>query len=998
MNPSNRFIVLALSLALATLVPRSAAAQRSKLNGPLATAYLTDVQSFDSAIGRVVYAAGGALYTVPLNGSAVAAQFHEFSGSVTRLELSSDASRVVVTGILDGAAGIFSLPADGSGARVMLHPPLTLDSHIHSFRIASDDTRVVFEQIAQYHDGGATGLFSVPIDGSQPPVALNGGFPVSTYALTPDAQHVLFSDGVRLFTIPIEGGVAPLRVHGPLGGNRAVTSWELTPDGSRVVYRLNCDDWTRYEVYSAPVDGSAPQVKLNGALVAGGNVSRFQISPFSTHVTYAADQDLDGVEGLYGAPIAGGASVLFSAGVAGRSIVDARISPDRARMVYRANHGPAGRYSLFSVPVDGSQPPLDLCASIPGGDVGGGFLTDPLSGRLLFRVAEGGGTFGLYSATNDGSAPPLRLGPAGSSVGIEANRFVIASGSRALFLAESSGQPGLELFSAPLDGSTAASPLHPPLIAGGSVHSFVLDAAGGRALYRAEQDIDDLIELFVVPVDGSTPPELRSTIREHPSTVGNVFSFALTPDGTSAVYRAHEVSGDGLHAVNLEGSPQRIHLAPPGGDFQVTPDSQRLIYTGSGNSTIHSVPLDGSAAPTLIASSGELIGTSPDSSRVVHVQSTDFYIGPTRLFSTPVGGGPSVELNLPRTLNGALEYPRISPDSGWVVYTGIQETAGVVELFSAPLAGDAPAVKLNDTLVEGGRVLTSYPLGQIPSISPDSSRVVYLADGDVDGSSELHSAPIAGDAPSTELSTLPAPDRDVMSFTISPDSTRVVYVADQDEDEVYELYSVPLAGGAAPIELSAIPGGDMDVDIGPYDFIPPYLISPDSQWVVYRADQDVDGEVDLYRAPLAGGSAPERLTFGGTARLERWSPDSRHVVYAKSSPERTDLHRVSVDGATSVRLNGAFSVEGARAEIDASGRWVLFQARVAGVVELFAAPFHGLHPPLPVNGPLAGVTAVSGAFRPGARSVVYLAEQDEAGVVELYHNELLNAPDRRPVR
>jgi hypothetical protein len=77
----------------------------------------------------------------------------------------------------------------------------------------------------------------------------------------------------------------------------------------------------------------------------------------------------------------------------------------------------------------------------------------------------------------------------------------------------------------------------------------------------------------------------------------------------------------------------------------------------------------------------------------------------------------------------------------------------------------------------------------------------------------------------------------ISNFQISPDSNRVVYRADQDTDEVYELYSVPLAGGS-PVKLNGtlVSGGRV------WNF----QISPNSGRIVYRADQDTDEVVELY--------------------------------------------------------------------------------------------------------------------------------------------------------
>jgi Tol biopolymer transport system component len=600
----------------------------------------------------------------------------------------------------------------------------------------------------------------------------------------------------------------------------------------------------------------------------------------------------------------------------------------------------------------------------------------------------------------DGATPPVELTPASLALGVPIDGFAIASGARAVFLS-ASVYPAYELYSAPLDGSAAAIRLHPPLVAGGNVYSFVLDAEGGRALYRAEQDFDNVSELFVVPVDGSTAPALRSSIREHPSTVGDVTGFVLSPDGSTAVYQADQASGNGAYVVNLDGSPQPVWFGTSGvGKF--TPDSQRIIFSSSIG--LVSRPVDLSAGPTLITNLARLtdLWIAPDGSRVVHLHLDAGSAENERLFSTPVLGGPSVELNTPNLVSGEVSEPEISPDSSRVVYAGIQDAPGSIELYSVPLVGGAAPVKLNGPLVAGGDVVSSV-FSERPRISPDSSRVVYLADQNINNAVELFSVPIAGGVPPTELSALSAADRDVTVEAISPDSTRVVYVADQDANDVYELYSVPIAGGV-PTELSAISAPDRDVESDPLtgSLYSAFLISPDSSWVVYVADQDANDVFEVYRVPLAGGAAPVRMTFDGTTSTTTYliaiTPDSQRVVFLRDQPSGLDYYSAPLGGGSPVQLNGSLLVTGENFEpIDPSGRWLAFQAapHLAGVNELYVVPIRGGSAPVRVNAPLAGggPTSIYGFFRPGGNGMVYRAEQDEAGTIELYLNDLVSPRD-----
>ncbi len=89
-----------------------------------------------------------------------------------------------------------------------------------------------------------------------------------------------------------------------------------------------------------------------------------------------------------------------------------------------------------------------------------------------------------------------------------------------------------------------------------------------------------------------------------------------------------------------------------------------------------------------------------------------------------------------------------------------------------------------------------------------------------------------------------------------------------------------LAGCSGSDSPSAVDSGLFEkrtvVTAGPeYEANP--VISPDGQWVYYEAD--TDGDMDLYRVPLAGGS-PEQLTHNNVFDSSpSVAPDGTHLVF-----------------------------------------------------------------------------------------------------------------------
>src|SRR6185503_705324 len=90
------------------------------------------------------------------------------------------------------------------------------------------------------------------------------------------------------------------------------------------------------------------------------------------------------------------------------------------------------------------------------------------------------------------------------------------------------------------------------------------------------------------------------------------------------------------------------------------------------------------------------------------------------------------------------------------------------------------------------------------------------------------------------------------SLATSPDGRWVVYLADAEVDDRVELYSAPTDGSAPPRKLNGplVLGGDVQENVG-------FRIIPDGAWVVYRADQEFDRQVELYGVPI-DASLPAR--------------------------------------------------------------------------------------------------------------------------------------------
>lgn len=173
-----------------------------------------------------------------------------------------------------------------------------------------------------------------------------------------------------------------------------------------------------------------------------------------------------------------------------------------------------------------------------------------------------------------------------------------------------------------------------------------------------------------------------------------------------------------------------------------------------------------------------------------------------------------MRLSGPMTAGGDVGHDDfwIGPDGGRVVYLADQATDGVFELFSAPIDGHAPAVRLHAPLP------ASYDALEGVHFTPDGGLVVFairLPRGVL-----LLAAPADGSAPARALNWpfpqgggVPEGSSGIrFSVATAPGGRHVFFLGEQDTDGVVELYRVPVDSSAPPAKWSAplVAGGNVD--------------------------------------------------------------------------------------------------------------------------------------------------------------------------------------------
>jgi Tol biopolymer transport system component len=855
---------------------------------PLQLNHFPDVESeVVVASDRVVWRRDGtfggvSLHSVPIDRSSEPLRLDDPGHEVGGFHANPDGTRILYgQQVVAGQVELFSVPIDRSQAPVRLNPELVVGGDVaigspESLLLFSPDgTRVVY--IADQRFDEVRELFSVPVDGSAAAVRISGDLvaggdvqlsspygPSPRVVFSPDGARVLYladqvtDEVLELFIAPVDGSQPALRVSGALvPGGDVPFGHDLPPqfgfsaDGQHAFYLADELSDDVIELFRVPLDGSRNSVRRSEPLVAGGDVHSMRIS--AGHVVYRADRDTDEVFQLFSA-----AAGDLSAPIELNTELDDGVDPFR----------PAERVDLFSVHPDGSvfflanpEQPRNSLYHVP---VDGGAASRRVSDLQPPSSYDGGVDLALYS-------------PDGAAVFYLARGYAGDEDAPSLFRVELA--------------SLTAQRIGGPLIFGGDtlppgVQSDVLFSPdGGLVLYRAPQDRLGYLDLYGAP---NSVGGVAQRLSVGTSGMEHVWGHALTADGSRAVY----FTETGVYSVRVDGSelPRLLHATPDGAarQLRVSPDGERALFVEDGFA-LRSVPVDGSGPALLLQQPAVYpIEFGVDPSWVVFVSdaTTDDV---AELFAAPPdGSAPPVNLSGPLVSGGSVLDFRINALGTHVVFRADKDVDEVVDLYVVPIDGSSAPVRRN----------LSRPLADVQAdyeLSHDGLGVAYRSDQDVDEVYELYVVPLSGGLPAKRSGSL-VTGGDVTDFRIGPGDEYLVFRADKEANEVFELYRAGVFGGAvARVSGPMVSGGDV---MGSTSLR--FGITADGRRVVYVADQLTDGMAELFSAPLADPDGTWRrenaaLIASGDVAGFRFAPSGRDLVYwaDQEVDGNAELYRVS---------------------------------------------------------------------------------------------------------
>lgn len=490
--------------------------------------------------------------------------------------------------------------------------------------------------------------------------------------------------------------------------------FKVSPDGAWVAYIADAESDGEEELYISKLDGSVLGHKMSPALPArsGRMIDNLVWSPDSTQLAFvmnlregtsAGDSTYDNTWELYVSSINGAVGVRVSGDLqAGRE----------ANTDVIKRQDTSGTESLRSD---------DVVQWAPDGS------------RLAFiGDYESNQVFDLYTTTPAGNSNVLKV-----------------SGS----MADVTGDDGLKWSGA-----------------GSRRETFAWAPNSSAIAFRAQKETYNVFELYLANPNSGGEPVKQSEPSTTPYEGADFFAWA--PDSSRIAYSTYDASLKDyqLWTVVPGSSPSRDKITPiPSNPNQVgvpyfawAPDSSRLAYasdqeinesyslyvaypdTDTGIVRVSgSTTYDGLEGQVGVAS----FYWSPDSSMLGYraYQEKD---NVRELYVSARDGSRNVKKSGNLSSSSSITQYQWSPNSQYLAYIANQDNSSIYEIYASEVAGAATKnVKLNPALVTGGNVETDYLLW-----SADSSRVLYIADQNVDEQIELFSSTPTGSANNVRVS------------------------------------------------------------------------------------------------------------------------------------------------------------------------------------------------------------------------------------------------------
>lgn len=305
--------------------------------------------------------------------------------------------------------------------------------------------------------------------------------------------------------------------------------------------------------------------------------------------------------------------------------------------------------------------------------------------------------------------------------------------------------------------------------------------------------------------------------------------------------------------------------------------------------------------------------------RIVYLAEHNF-VGVSELFLVDsTSPGITTRLNLPLTkFSDGVSRFAISPDGKHVVFSADQDKIGDTDLYLVDIAKPGNWTRIGN-LAAGQRELHA-------KFSPDGSKLAFTASDENYGNTQLYIVDLTNPGTATRLNSDLVQYGSVSSsgFQFTPDGSHIVYVAKELQAK-YELYAVNLAFPGQSVLLNA-PGGSVGDS-----YEGRFQILPDSRRVIYSAVWQNPGVRELHMVSLEQPGQPVTLNapLQPTGYVFDWavSPDGHYATYTADQDTGGKLEVFLVDiniPAISTKINGPVQLVASLAEFTPDSKRIIY--------------------------------------------------------------------------
>ncbi|MEZ4270688.1 MAG: LamG-like jellyroll fold domain-containing protein [Myxococcota bacterium] len=415
--------------------------------------------------------------------------------------------------------------------------------------------------------------------------------------------------------------------------------------------------------------------------------------------------------------------------------------------------------------------------------------------------------------------------------------------------------------------------LNGTLVPGGDVARFEISDDSQYVLYVADEATDDLFELYTSTIVGAQ----RARVNPLMSPGGQIEQAVFAADNTVVYVADNDTPGDfEYYAANPDGSSLRKFNGPGQGGstgysgFILSPDKTRIVYASTERSPtdtdLYVADLAGTQTsqvnPTIVGNGSAFLTEAQftfDNQDIVYSANSN-YMGVTDMF-VALGASGSIR-NISQLSSGDAHRSILSSDGKYLVYGVREYQVGLHSLYSSPLDGSAPAVRMHEHLITG-EVAGSFRMTE------DSQYVVYVLRRAPEHKSNLFLVGIDGIPVGDSASATPSVGS-VTTFETT--GHQVVYLAPQFDADILELMVVNLDTFERYRLHAALSAGQG---------VESFLLTPDGSHVIFLADL-VAGTTELYSVPLSGppiNRVNDGISAGGDVAHFELSPNGSSVAY-----------------------------------------------------------------------------------------------------------------------